>query len=183
MGKSESEVFSFGSSMSLHVFTYVRRLIFVMMYKPTCIFYIYIYICIYIYVIYIYICYIYICYIYMLHIYIYVIYIYVYVEYVEVHDLRMALHWIPEMYISTSISYIHFSLAVVTCWEIRCDINISSLNGFLWKWNNPKKMLVWYSLTRKAMIHRWIWAWFSEKPKWRKIFAQSNWTWNVRRGS
>ena len=44
MGKSESEVFSFGSSMSLHVFTYVRRLIFVMMYKLTCIFYIYVYV-------------------------------------------------------------------------------------------------------------------------------------------
>ena len=76
----------------------------------------YIYICyIYIYVIYIYICYIYIYVIYIYVTYIYVIYIYVYVEYVEVHDLRMALHWIPEMYISTSISYIHFSLAVVTC--------------------------------------------------------------------
>ena len=50
MGKSESEVFSFGSSMSLHVFTYVRRLIFVMMYKLTCMIYVLcIFICVYIY--------------------------------------------------------------------------------------------------------------------------------------
>ena len=41
--------------------------------------------------------YMYICYIY--------IYIYVYVEYVEVHDLRMALHWIPEMYIYKYLIY------------------------------------------------------------------------------